>query len=82
MMKYHQPSKMFAGNLKSLTDLKLFKKYFCHNSATDKKQGDQTQFSPKKDSRKRKIDFILPIIFAVTPLDGWCYRVIDSSVIQ
>ena len=25
---------------------------------------------------------MLPIIFAITPIDGWCYRVIDSTNIQ
>ena len=25
---------------------------------------------------------ILPIIFAITPIEGWCYRVIDSTNIQ
>ena len=34
---------------------------------------DQTQFSPKTDSRKSKKDLILLIIFAITPTDGWCY---------
>ena len=28
------------------------------------------------------MDLILPIIFAITPIDGSCYRVIDSSNIQ
>ena len=25
---------------------------------------------------------ILPIMFAITPTDGSCYRVIDSSILQ
>ena len=29
-----------------------------------------------------KIGFILDIIFSVTPVDGSCYRVIDSSILQ
>ena len=36
----------------------------------------------QKNSRNSKIDLILPIIFAITPIDGSCYRVIDSSNIQ
>ena len=28
------------------------------------------------------MDLILPIIFAITPIDGYCYRVIDSSNIK
>ena len=40
-----------------------------NDSAVDKKQGDYTQFSPKKDSRKMKMDLILPIIFAITFMD-------------
>lgn len=47
------------------------------DSALNKKQGDYTQFSPKKDSMKMKMDLILPIIFAITPVDGSHYRVID-----
>ena len=48
MMEYHQPL------LKSLNKLKLFKKYFLpgiyklNDSVPEKKQGNQTQFSPKK----------------------------------
>ena len=38
-----------------------------NDSALDKREGDLTQFSPKKDSRKRKMDLILPIIFSITP---------------
>ena len=29
-----------------------------------------------------KMGLILDIIFAVTPVDGSCYRVIDSSILQ
>ena len=36
----------------------------------------------KKDSRKSKMDLILPIIFAFNPIDGSCYKVMDSSNIQ
>ena len=36
----------------------------------------------KKDSRKKKMCLIMPIIFAFIPLDGSCYRVIDSSILQ
>ena len=53
------------------------------DSAPGKKQGDQTQFSPKKKHCKiKKMDLILPIIFAITPTDGSCYRVISSSIPQ
>ena len=45
------------------------------DSALNKKQGDYTQFSPKKDSMKMKMDLILPFIFAITPVDRLCYRV-------
>ena len=38
-----------------------------NDSALGKREGDLTQFSPKKDSRKRKMDLILPIIFSITP---------------
>ena len=50
------------------------------DSALDKKERNQPQFSPKEDSRKREIDLILPIIFTITTTDGSCYRVIDLSV--
>ena len=53
-----------------------------NDSALDKKQGDKTQFYPKKDARKRKMDLIMPIIFAISPIDGSSYRVIDSSILQ
>ena len=53
-----------------------------YNSAPNKKPEYQTQFSLKKDSRKRKMDLTLPIIFAITPIDRSCYRVIDSSILQ
>ena len=33
----------------------------------------------KKHSRKSKMGFTLPIIFAIPPIDESCYRVIDSS---
>ena len=36
----------------------------------------------KKYFRKRKMDLILPIIFAMTPFYGSCYRVIDTSGLQ
>ena len=53
-----------------------------NDEAPDKKQGDQTQFSLKNICRKRKMDLILPIIFAITPTGGSRYRVIDSSNMQ
>ena len=53
-----------------------------NESAPDKKQGDLTQFSPKKDFRKRKMDLISPTIFTRAPNDGLCYRVIDSSILK
>ena len=40
-----------------------------NDSALDKKQGDYTPFSPKKVSKKMQMDFILPIIFAITAVD-------------
>ena len=52
------------------------------DSVLNKKQGEYTQFSPKKDSWKMKLELIWPIIFAATPADGSCYRVIDSSILQ
>ena len=39
-----------------------------NDSALDKEQGDYTQFSPKKDSRKMEIDLLYPIIFAIPPV--------------
>ena len=27
------------------------------------------------------MDLVLPIIFAMTPVDGSCYRVIDTSIL-
>ena len=51
------------------------------DSALNKKQGDYTQFSPKKDSMKMKMDLILPFIFAITPVDRLCYRVINISIL-
>ena len=27
------------------------------------------------------MDLVLPIIFAMTPIDGSCYRVIDTSIL-
>ena len=44
-----------------------------NDSAPDKKP---------KYSRKRKIGLTLSNIFAITPIDGSCYRVIDSSILQ
>ena len=29
-----------------------------------------------------KMDLLLPIIFTITPVDGLCYRVVDSSILQ
>ena len=53
-----------------------------NDSAPDKKPKEQIQFSPKKDSSKRKIVLISPIIFPITPVDWSFYRVIDSSILQ
>ena len=53
-----------------------------NDSGPHKKPKDQTQFSPKKDSRKRKMDLMLPIIFDMIPIDGSYYRVINSSILQ
>ena len=39
-------------------------------------------FLQKKQNKTGKMDLILPIMFAITPIDGSCYRVIDSSNIQ
>ena len=50
--------------------------------ASKKKRKEQTQFLPKKTLVKKKLVLILPIIFAITRIDGSCYRVIDSSVLQ
>ena len=44
-----------------------------NDSAPDKKP---------KYSRKRKIGLILSNIFAITPIDGSCYRVFNSSILQ
>ena len=52
------------------------------DSVTDKNHGDQAIFYAKKDSRKRKMDLILPIFFATTPADGHFCRVIGSSSLQ
>ena len=52
-----------------------------NDSTLDKKQGEQTECSSKRDSRK-KMDLILSIIFTVMPIDGSCYRVINSSILQ
>ena len=53
-----------------------------NDSPSDKKPKEQTQFISKKDSSKRKMVSILSIIFAITTIDGSCYRVIDSSILQ
>ena len=53
-----------------------------NNSGPHKKPRDQTQFSQKKGSRKRKMDLMLRIIFDMIPTDGSYYRVINSSIQQ
>ena len=53
-----------------------------NDSAPEKKPGNQTQFSPKKDSRKRKMNLTLSIIFVITATDGSCYRVVDWSFLK
>ena len=53
-----------------------------NNSTLNKKQENQTQVYRQKYSQKRKMDLILPIIFAITLNDGSWYRVIDSPVLQ
>ena len=50
-----------------------------NDSALDKKQ-DLTQFFQKKEYRKRKM--ILSIIFTIATVDGSCYRVTNSSILQ
>ena len=52
-----------------------------NESAIDEEQGDQTQFSSKKDSRKRNM-YLRSIIFAMIPVDGECYRLIDPSTLH
>ena len=48
-----------------------------------KARNKKTKYNfPQKDSRKRKLDLILPIIFGITPVERSCYRVIDSSIPQ
>ena len=55
-------------------------------STLNKKQENYTQFSQKKDCRKMKINFILPIIIPITPVrvidHRLCYSVIDSPIIK
>ena len=67
IMKYHELT------LKSLNKLKLFKKLFYKETK---------KFSKKNKSRKRNIDLILPDIFPITPVDGSCYSVIHSAILQ
>ena len=31
---------------------------------------------------EKKMDLIMPITFVITPINEWCYRVIDSSILQ
>ena len=50
-------------------------------STRQKTRRPTTNFS-KKDFKKRKMDLILPIIFAITPIDALCYRVIDSLILK
>ena len=45
----------------------------------DKRQRDQSQFSPKKVSRKRKTNLIWDIIFAFTSI-GWIVLQINQSI--
>ena len=52
-----------------------------NDSTLDKKQGEQTECSSKRDSRK-KMDLILSIMFTVIPIDGSCYIVINSSILR
>ena len=52
-----------------------------NDEAPDKKKVEKTQFSPKT-FLENEMDLIFPIIFAVTPTDGLCNRVIDSSNIR
>ena len=42
----------------------------------------EQNFLQEKNSKKSKMDLILPIIFATKPIDGSCYRVIDLSNLQ
>ena len=53
-----------------------------NDSPLDKKQRHCTHFSPKKDFWKMKMDMTLPIIFVITPVDGLCYKVANSSIQQ
>ena len=71
----------------SFNKLRLFKKSFYQEylSWITKQQTRNKETKHnflRKFSRKRKMDLILPIIFPTTPIDGSCYRVIDSSNIQ
>ena len=51
-----------------------------NEAALDKKKKENKRcFVKKKKIRKRKMDFILPIIFTIAMINGSCSRVIDSS---
>ena len=77
MMEYHQPL------LKLFNKLKLFKKYFLpgihklNDSVPEKKQGNQTQFSPKKTLVKENwICSCLTFLLSHQLMD----RVIEKSI--
>ena len=53
-----------------------------NDSALDKKQGQSIQFYPKRILEKRKMDLIFAITFDIIQIDGLCYRVIHSSILQ
>ena len=76
MMKYHQPL------LKLLTILEL--QEYLNLMAHGMRQGTRRPNTvlSKKDIRNRKMDLLLPIIFAITPIDGLCYRVIKSLILE
>ena len=69
MIKYHQLLQI-AEQIEDIQAVVLSGISKLNDSTSDKKRGDETQFSPKKISRIRKIDLILSIIFAITPIEG------------
>ena len=82
MIRYHQPL------LKPLNKLKIFREEIYQESISDERLTTRQEtktlytFFSKKDFWKMKMDMTLPIIFVITPVDGLCYKVANSSIQQ
>ena len=83
MMNYLTTSSQIVEQIEVVKEIGLPEISKLNDSVENKNQGVQTVSSGKKDSRKTKMDLVLPLIFtilsAITLIVGWFYKQIDTK---